>query len=137
MYKNILLTAMIFCFVSLITSSFVQAQNSQPHKQGPKDLHGAVVGKWNLSAPNSKNQLGMWEFQADGKFVSSGEYWGNKKGLFRTEESRSVIVIEIGENVTQWAATFSEEGILSIEEITEGVKKPSAKLLLAKVGAPH
>jgi hypothetical protein len=129
MKKYFLTIAAIAIFMMIYGTGYTQ--NSQPHKQGPKDLNGKITGKWKLNDSKSANQ-GIWEFQVDGNFLSAGNYWGTKKGLYRTDETRSVIVIEIGEQVTEWAASFNNKGILVLKEITSSSEKPTNSLLLTK-----
>jgi hypothetical protein len=106
------------------------AQNSQPYKQGPKDLRGKIAGKWKEGDAKSTDK-GVWEFQVDGTFVSSGGYWGTKKGLYRTDEGRSVVIIEIDEDMTEWAATFDHDA-LALKEITEGNNRKLRNVLLTR-----
>jgi hypothetical protein len=129
MKKYFLTIATVAIFIMMIYGTGY-TQNSQPHKQGPKDLNGKITGKWKLNDSKSSNQ-GIWEFQVDGNFLSTGDYWGAKKGLYRTDETRSVIVIEIGEQVTEWSASFNK-GALVLKEITSGSEKPANSLLLTK-----
>lgn len=134
--KRNILAILAMCIVTILITIPVSAQNSEPHAQGPSDLRGSLSGKWKLYDSKATKEMGTWEFQSDGKFLSTGDYWGNKSGLYRTDETRSVLILEIDEKITEWSASV-KENMLALKEVTNGSKKPAVVLSLQKIDIDH
>lgn len=82
------------------TGSVVQAQEL---------LMDSLRGKWNMKEQyNDQKRIdtkGTIEFLEDGKFVSQGSYFGSAEGLYRTDETKGTISIEINGLTSEWSAT--------------------------------
>ena len=87
------------------------------------DLMGNLYGKWNVikyqSRSEKKARSGTLVFDADGKFQSEGIHFGAVKGLFRTDENRSVLIIEQADGTTtEWYASVKND-VLRLRNITD------------------
>src|SRR6188768_357107 len=96
--KNIFAIA---AFLFLITSATsISAQN----------LISEIAGKWSITKYQSKvkteGKSGTLEFLSDGMFRSEGIYFGTQTGLFRTDETRSLVIIEAQNGITEWTASL-------------------------------
>lgn len=100
-----------------------------------QDLLGNLYGKWNITKYQSKTKTqlrnGTLDFQSDGSFLSEGIYFGTKKGLYTTDETRSVVIIEIDEAKTEWVASF-KKGMLRLHT-APGSRQPKVYMTLARI----
>ena|SRR5690349_19164359 len=71
-------------------------------------LLDSLKGKWTmLEQYNNKNRVepkGGVEFLEDGTFKSNNSYFGTSVGLYRTDETKQTIQIEISGVTTEWTA---------------------------------
>lgn len=100
----------------------------------PHDLLRNLYGTWTVTEYQSKlipqPRVSVVVFQPDGIFVSEGFFFGSKKGLFRTDESRSIVVIEAEGASTEWAASF-KKGVLGLRSSPRS-KRPRVAMRLTK-----
>lgn len=100
----------------------------------PHDLLRDLYGTWKVTEYQSKAvpqpSVSAVVFQPDGAFLSEGFFFGSKKGLFRTDESRSIIVIETSGVTTEWAASF-KKGVLKLRSSPRS-KRPRVAMGLTK-----
>ncbi len=100
----------------------------------PHDLLRDLYGTWKVTEYQSKivpqPSVGAVVFQSDGGFLSEGFFFGSTKGLFRTDESRSIIVIETTGVSTEWAASF-KNGVLRLRSSPRS-KRPRVAMELTK-----
>jgi hypothetical protein len=73
-------------------------------------LLDSLKGTWELKEQyNNKQRVepkGSIEFREDGTFKSHGSYFGSAVGLYRTDETKSTIHIEIDGRTTEWNASI-------------------------------
>lgn len=123
MKKSYALTLFLFLF------TFVTQLNAQ-------NLIGDITGKWSITKYQSKvktaGKSGTLEFQSDGMFRSEGIYFGVQTGLFRTDETRSVVIIEAQNGITEWTASLKDE-VLRLKSIKG--KGPKIYLTLVRMKA--
>ena len=97
MKKSFVLTLFLFAFTF---ATQVNAQN----------LISDITGKWSITKYQSKvkteGKSGTLEFLPDGMFRSEGIYFGAQTGLFRTDETRSIVIIEAQNGITEWTASI-------------------------------
>ncbi len=78
-----------------------------------QNLISNIAGKWSITKYQSKiktqGRSGTLEFLSDGTFLSEGIFFGTQTGLFRTDETRSVIIIEAENGITEWTASVKED----------------------------
>jgi hypothetical protein len=135
--KKLLIIFSVTAFTFLFGSAFAQEQeNKKQDDREPKNLRGNLTGKWKLTDATGKNSAGVWDFQADGKFNSTGHYLSVKEASFRTDENRSVVYIQVGEEISEWKARVTSEGI-TMTEITPGKEKNPTVFNLTKVKEPE
>jgi hypothetical protein len=100
MKKQFTLTVFLFLFAITVQLS---AQN----------LISDVTGKWSITKYQSKiktaGKSGTLEFLSDGMFRSEGIYFGVQTGLFRTDETRSIVIIEAQNGITEWTASVKDD----------------------------
>lgn len=100
-----------------------------------QDLLGDLYGSWNMTKYQSKIKTqqanGKITFQSDGAFISEGVYFGTKKGLFSTDETRSVVIIDIDGVKSEWTASV-KKGILRLRTVS-GVRQPKVYMTFAKM----
>jgi len=76
-------------------------------------LIGDIAGKWSITKYQSKVETearsGTVEFLSDGTFVSEGIHFGVQKGLFRTDETRSLVIIETSSGTSEWNASIKDD----------------------------
>ncbi len=93
-----------------------------------------VTGKWTITKYQSKIKTqarsGTLEFLPDGTFLSEGIYFGVQTGLFRTDETRSVVIIDTHGEISEWTASIKNE-VLRLKSIKG--KGPRVYLTLLRV----
>lgn len=127
-----------FVFAMILITALgegLQAQDNKPEKEErePKNLRGNLTGKWRLMNLETDREAGVWDFKTDGKFESTGHAMSVKDASFRTDEGRSVVYIQVGEEISEWKANITEDGIITLTEITPEKKTKPAKFRLTKV----
>ncbi len=95
------------------------------------DMRGSIIGKWNSTDVLANKLIGKWDFQTDGTFTSTGDYFKSNKGRFRTNESKTVVFIEIDEVTMEWRADVQENGFL-LTITTDGTESKPRQVLLTK-----
>lgn len=105
------------------------------HTVNAQDLLGDLHGSWNMTKYQSrvKTQLatGKVTFESDGGFVSEGVYFGTEKGLFSTDETRSVVIIDIDGVKSEWTASV-KKGVLRLRT-PSGTKQPKVYMMFQKI----
>jgi hypothetical protein len=95
-----------------------------------------LMGKWNVKEYHNNQNVamstGFIDFQQDGVFESRGTYFGNRKGLYRTDETRSLVLFDHGKT-TEWKATLTNN-VLRLDRIIKKQKKSTVYILLVKEG---
>src|SRR4051812_22525744 len=89
----------IFALVFIAAVSTTNAQQ----------LLETLEGKWNVKEYHNNSKVantGFIDFQQNGVFESRGTYFGTRKGLYRTDETRSVVLIDNGKP-SEWKATIT------------------------------
>lgn len=113
----------IFAFIASVTTTYAQ-------------LLDTLVGKWNVKEYRNNQTTvldsGFIDFQQDGVFESRGTYFGTRKGLYRTDETRSVVLIDNGKT-TEWKATMTNN-VLKLDQIIKKQRKPKIYMILIKEG---
>jgi hypothetical protein len=111
-------------FIPLIATR-AQAQNIL--------LLDSLHGTWTMKEQyNNKARIepkGSIEFLEDGTFKSNGSYFGSSEGLYRTDETRSTIHIEINGATSEWTASIRNH-ILRMTR-TDKKKSPRVDLVLS------
>ena len=116
-----------YLFIVLFTS-LVGANHSFAQK-----LLDSLIGKWNVKEyqQNKKTDFtnaGTIEFLQDGVFLSSGTYFGDAEGLYRTDETRSMVYLD-KPSPTEWKATI-KNNVLQLHRVTKKIKGKSSKIHL-------
>ena len=123
MKKSIAIAAFLFLFTAVTSLS---AQN----------LITEIAGKWSITKYQSKvkteGKSGTLEFLSDGMFRSEGVYFGTQTGLFRTDETRSIVIIEAQNGITEWTASVKDD-VLRLKSIKG--KGPKVYLTLMRIKA--
>jgi hypothetical protein len=123
MKKSFAIASFLFLF-TIATS--LSAQN----------LIGDIAGKWSITKYQSKvktaGKSGTLEFLSDGMFRSEGIYFGTQTGLFRTDETRSLVIIEAQNGITEWTASVKGD-VLRLKSIKG--KGPKVYLTLTRIKA--
>lgn len=102
-------------------------------------LLDSLQGKWVVTriTNNNKNAMkaGTLYFSEDGKFISSGNYFGSSEALYTTNETTSSVQIETADKtVTEWMAEVSQ-GILYLISLdtTKKGKQPVIKITAVRL----
>src|SRR5688500_8937910 len=78
-----------------------------------QNLISDVTGKWSITKYQSKTKMqgrsGTLIFSHDGTFQSEGVHFGVQTGLFRTDETRQVLIIETPEGISEWTASVKND----------------------------
>lgn len=86
-----------------------------------QNLLDSLQGKWTVTktTTNAKNsfQAGSLFFSDDGKFVSTGNYFGSVHALYTTNETTLTIQIEAGNQVVSEWSTRIKNGKLYLTSI--------------------
>jgi hypothetical protein len=95
-------------------------------------LLDSLKGTWTLAEQyNNKQRMqpkGTIEFQEDGIFRSNGSYFGSAVGLYRTDETKSTIHIEIDGRTTEWTANINNHVLRMVKPRRK--KAPRVELVL-------
>ena len=123
MKKSFAITAFLFLFTATTSLS---AQN----------IIDNITGKWSIAKYQSKvkteGKSGTLEFLSDGMFRSEGIYFGAQTGLFRTDETRSIVIIEAQNGITEWTASVKDD-VLRMKSVKG--KGPRVYLTLVRAKA--
>ncbi len=99
-----------------------------------EDLRAALYGKWQMTKYYSKKTTnltkGSVEFKVDGTFISDGIYFGSENGLYRTDENRSVLIVETDTDITEWVASV-KKGVLQLRN-SNGSRTPDVTMSFKK-----
>jgi hypothetical protein len=100
------------------------------------ELIANVLGKWKVvkyesSKTGTYSKADTLKFESDGTFRSDSIYFGSKKGLFRTDENRTILIIEAGDKTTEWSTTL-KKGVLRLRSAPED-KQPKIYITLVRV----
>ncbi len=102
-----------------------------------QDLMSTITGKWKVVNYNNKSGSKISKpdtlvFNPDGTFLSEGLYLGAKNGMFRTDETRLLLVTEIdNNNTTEWLVSLNK-GILRLKGIKDK-RRPNVIIELEKI----
>src|SRR5436190_13391828 len=95
-------------------------------------LLDSLKGTWLLKEQyNDKNRMvpkGTIEFLEDGTFKSNGSYFGSASGLYRTDETKATVQIEIQGKTTEWTASVRNHILRMTKEKRK--KSPRVQLVL-------
>src|SRR5688572_5267108 len=95
-------------------------------------LLDSLHGTWSMQEQyNDKIRVepkGTIEFREDGTFVSNGSYFGSANGLYRTNETKSTIHIEINGVTSEWSASIRNH-VLRMTRVQKK-KTPRIELVL-------
>jgi hypothetical protein len=115
-----------------LTLLLLIALTSMSGKAWAQELLDSLRGSWTLTEQyTNKNRVeskGLIEFQEDGKFVSHGSYFGTAVGLYRTDETRSTIHIDIDGTTSEWTASIRNH-VLRMTRVRKK-KTPRIELVL-------
>ncbi|HOX81939.1 MAG TPA: hypothetical protein PLJ60_17390 [Chryseolinea sp.] len=99
-----------------------------------QNLISDVTGKWAITKYQSKiktaGKSGTLEFLSDGMFRSEGIYFGVQTGLYRTDETRSIVIIEAENGITEWTASMKND-VLRLKSVKG--KGPRVYLTLVRI----
>lgn len=103
-----------------------------------QDLLSTVTGKWKVvnyhtKSMNTKSQTDTLVFNPDGTFISDSLYFGAKEGLFRTDETRLLLVTETDNNNTKEWVVSLKKGILRLKSVQQDKRKPNVVIELVKI----
>jgi len=114
----------VFAFITSVTTTHAQ------------QLLQALIGKWNVKEYSNNGKMaidtGFIEFQENGVFESRGTYFGSRRGLYRTDETRSVVLLDNGKT-TEWRANLTNN-ILKLNQIGKRQRRSKIHLVLVKEG---
>jgi hypothetical protein len=100
-------------------------------------LLDSLKGTWSMSEQyNNKRRInpkGTIEFLEDGTFRSNGSYFGTAVGLYRTDETKSTIHIEINGVTSEWTAVVRNHELRMVKPRKK--KKPRVELVLRSENA--
>ncbi len=120
---------------AITTILFLFALTTQLNAQ---KLIGDLTGKWNItkfqSTVKTEARSGTLEFLSDGTFLSEGIYFGAQTGLFRTDETRSIVIIEAENGITEWTTSVKDD-VLRMKSIKGKGPKIYITLMRAKTEA--
>jgi hypothetical protein len=122
--RNLIVILTMSVFTFLYGNVLAQDGKEKKDDREPRNLRGNLMGKWELTDSTSNASAGVWEFQRDGKFQSTGHFLSTKDASFRTDESRSVVYIQVGEEITEWRTTIISDGIILMEITPDKKTKP-------------
>jgi hypothetical protein len=96
-----------------------------------------LAGKWKVikfqkSGEKALSQIDTLEFKSDGTFLSDSIYIKAKQGKFRTDENRSVLIIETNDTTTEWFAVLKNDVLRLHTEPTDDQPKTFMTLMKVK-----
>lgn len=124
---------MVLLFVNAHAQEEKQEEKQKDYND-PPNLRGTLRGKWQVTDIDANKAAGVWDFQADGKFQSTGHYLATRDASYRTDEGRSIVYIQVGEEITEWKASVTHDGVI-FKEVTPEKKTNLSKFLMTKVKA--
>lgn len=106
------------------------------HKPQPDPLITKIVGKWKVvkyqaSNKSASSQVDTLVFESDGTFRSDSIYFEGRSGLYRTDENRKVLIIDVNKKSTEWAASI-DKGVLRLKSLPDR-KRPKVQITLVNV----
>jgi hypothetical protein len=109
---------------------------SAQHKPQPDPLITKIIGKWKVVKYQASNSgasatTDTLVFEPDGTFRSDSIYFKTTKGLYRTDETRKVLIIDAGGKSSEWAAAL-DDGVLRLKSLPDR-KRPKVHITLVKV----
>ena len=118
------------CLVALSLSLTAQ------HKPQPDPLITKIIGKWKVVKYQASNSgasatTDTLVFESDGTFRSDSIYFKTRKGLYRTDENRKVLIMDINGTSTEWAASI-DNGVLRLKSLPDR-KRPKVHVTLVNV----
>jgi hypothetical protein len=100
-------------------------------------LIDSLKGTWTMSEQYKNKERttpkGTVEFLEDGTFRSNGSYFGTSTGLYRTNETKSTIQIEIAGKTSEWNATVKNHVLRLVRPRYK--KSPRVELVLMSESA--
>ena len=116
--------------IFLIVMTFtVRQMNAQ-------DLRGSVQGKWTITEyqtqSGKQSVIDTLEFKSDGAFLSDSIYFKTRKGLYRTDENRSVVILEVNGESTEWITSI-RMGILSMRSTPASKRQPTIYITASRI----
>jgi hypothetical protein len=100
-------------------------------------LLDSLVGTWTMSEQyRNKDRIdtkGTVEFLEDGEFRSNGSYFGTAEGLYRTDETKSTIHIEIDGMTSEWNASIKNSVLRMVKPKRK--RSPRVELILMSENA--
>jgi hypothetical protein len=112
------LAVILFFFGTVSFYSAAQDQNQKT--QTNNELIHAIVGKWKIIKYESEQKTpakpSAVEFRSDGTFVNDGVIFKTPEGMFRTNEDRGSLILENGDQVTEWKTSL-KKGVLQMDLI--------------------
>lgn len=99
------------------------------------ELIHAIVGKWKIikyqSPAGTQSKEDVLIFESDGSFKSDSIYFASKDGLFRTDETQTVLILENGKTTTEWTASL-KNGVLRMRSVPKN-KQPKIYITAVRV----
>lgn len=102
-------------------------------------LLDSIQGKWTVTKiiNNNKNSMkaGTLFFSEDGKFVSTGNYFGSSQALYTTNETTSSVQIEAANKaITEWGIVV-KKGVLHLTSVdtSKKGKQPVIKITAVRI----
>jgi hypothetical protein len=99
------------------------------------DLIQAIVGKWKVikfqSPSGTQSTADVLIFESDGSFKSDSIYFATKGGLFRTDETQTVLILENGKTTTEWTTSL-KNGVLRMRSVPKN-KQPKIYITAVRV----
>jgi hypothetical protein len=95
-----------------------------------------VTGKWKVIKYQDKSRTqslaDTLEFQPDGTFLSDSIYFKPGKGLFRTDENRSVLILNVRGKATEWRTSI-KNGVLRMRSVSSSKKQPRVYITSVRI----
>lgn len=99
------------------------------------ELIQAIVGKWKVikyqSPSGTQSKTDVLIFESDGSFKSDSIYFATKGGLFRTDETRTALILENGKTITEWTTSL-KNGVLRMRSVPRN-KQPKIHITAVRV----
>jgi hypothetical protein len=110
-------------------------QLSAQSNEQKNELIDAIVGKWKVikyqSQSGKQSKADMLIFESDGTFKSDSIYFATKEGLFRTDESQTILILENGNTTTEWTTSL-KNGVLRMRSVPKN-KQPKTYITAVRV----
>jgi hypothetical protein len=113
----------------------ISLQLSAQKIQQKNELIAAIVGKWKVikyqSQSGTQSKADVLIFESDGTFKSDSIYFTTKDGLFRTDETQTVLILENGNTTTEWTTSL-KNGVLRMRSVPKN-KQPKIHITAVRV----